>query len=500
MEEKVAYDSMAAIRTRQAGEVTYVDGGEVRVQTRGGVDRYFPVKFRRSNQRTCINQRVIVKKGQRVEKGDSLTDGPAIHQGKLSLGRNVLVAFMPWEGYNFEDAILVSEKLVKEDMFTSIHIEEFHVEAKELRSGVEEITADIPNVEESALSNLDQDGVVRIGAEVKSGDILVGKVTPQVEIKLTPEERLLRSIFGEKAQKVKDNSLRVPHGLEGKVIKVKVFSREEGDDLSPDVIKRVKIYVGIRRKIGVGDKVSGRHGNKGVISRILPEEDMPYLSDGTPIEMVLNPLGVPSRMNIGQILELHLGWVAKTLGLHMICPVFEGPKPEEIGRLLKESSLPGSGKAIVYDGRTGEPFDYPVAVGYMYVMKLVHMAEEKIHARSTGPYALITQQPLGGRSRQGGQRFGEMEVWALEGYGAAHCLQEMLTGKSDDLQGRTRIHEWIITGENLLDTQTPESFKVLVKELQALGLTLEFWKNNKRHSITDMEKQEIEEYRIVEDR
>ena len=493
MEGKVARDSMGAIRARRAGEVVYVDGQEVQVKTSHGVDRYLPIRFRRSNQRTCIDQRPIVEKGQEIEKGDFITDGPAILQGKVSLGRNILVAFMPWEGYNFEDAILVSEKLVKEDIFTSIHIEQFQVEAKELRSGVEEITGDIPNVEEFALKDLDDEGVVRIGAEVKSGDILVGKVTPQVEIKLTPEERLLRSIFGEKVQKVKDNSLRVPHGIGGKVIKIKVFSREKGDDLPPDVIKKVKVYIGIRRKIGVGDKISGRHGNKGVISRILPEEDMPYLSDGTPVEMVLSPLGVPSRMNIGQILELHLGWVAKTLKLYAICPVFEGPKPEEIRDLLKKASLPESGKTTLYDGRTGEPFDYPVAVGYIYMMKLIHLAEEKIHARSTGPYALITQQPLGGRSRQGGQRFGEMEVWALEGYGAAYCLQETLTGKSDDLQGRTRIHEWIITGENLLDTQTPESFKVLVKELQALGLNLEFWKNGKKHSIASMEKEEAEE-------
>ena len=493
MEGKVARDSMGAIRARRAGKVVYVDGQKVQVKTSHGVDRYSPVRFRRSNQRTCINQRPIVKKGQRIKKGDFITDGPAILQGKLSLGRNILVAFMPWEGYNFEDAILISEKLAKEDIFTSIHIEQFQVEAKELRSGVEEITGDIPNVEEFALKDLDDEGVVRIGAEVKSGDILVGKVTPQVEIKLTPEERLLRSIFGEKVQKVKDNSLRVPHGIEGKVIKIKVFSREKGDNIPPDVIKRVKVYIGIRRKIGVGDKISGRHGNKGVISRILPEEDMPYLSDGTPVEMVLNPLGVPSRMNVGQILELHLGWVAKTLKLYTICPVFEGPKPEKIRELLKEASLPESGKITLYDGRTGEPFDYPVAVGYMYVMKLIHLAEEKIHARSTGPYALITQQPLGGRSRQGGQRFGEMEVWALEGYGAAYCLQETLTGKSDDLQGRTRIHEWIITGENLLDTQTPESFKVLVKELQALGLNLEFWKNGRKYSIAGMEKEEAEE-------
>ncbi|MBA7474589.1 DNA-directed RNA polymerase subunit beta [subsurface metagenome] len=489
MEGKVATDSMSGIRARREGQVILVDANHIRIKTTSSIEEYKLSKFKRSNQKTCLNQRPIVSQGDRVKKGDFIADGAAICQGKLSLGRNVLVAFMPWEGYNFEDAILVSEKLVKEDIFTSIHMEEFQVEAKELRSGMEEITADVPNVEESSLKDLDAEGIIRIGAEVNSGDILVGKVTPQVEIKLTPEERLLRSIFGEKAQKVKDNSLRVPHGIKGKVITVRVFSQENKDDLPPDVKKRVKVYVAIRRKIGVGDKISGRHGNKGVIAKILPEEDMPYLPDGTPVEVVLNPLGVPSRMNFGQILEMHLGWVAKTQDMRMICPVFEGPKVEEIRALLKEAHLPESGKTPLYDGRTGRAFDGKVAVGYVYVMKLIHIAEEKIHARSTGPYALITQQPLGGRSRQGGQRFGEMEVWALEGYGAAYTLQEMLTGKSDDLQGRTRIHEWIIKEENLLDTQTPESFKVLAKELQSLGLNLEFWGNGKKFSIKDMEEE-----------
>ena len=490
MEGKVAEDSMSGVRAKREGKVISVDANHIKIKTSSGVDESGLTKFKRSNQRTCINQRPIVSKGDRVKKGEFIADGAAICEGKLSLGRNVLVAFMPWVGYNFEDAILISEKLVKEDVFTSIHIEEFQVEAKELRSGVEEITADVPNVEESSLKDLDKEGIIRIGAEVESGDILVGKVTPQVEIKLTPEERLLRSIFGEKAQKVKDNSLRVPHGIKGKVIMVRVFSQENKDDLPPDVKKRVKVYVAIRRKIGVGDKISGRHGNKGVIAKVLPEEDMPYLPDGTPVEVVLNPLGVPSRMNIGQILEIHLGWVAKILGIRMICPVFEGLKVEEIRDLLKQAHLPESGKITLYDGRTGRPFDRKVAVGYMYMMKLIHIAEEKMHARSTGPYALITQQPLGGRSRQGGQRFGEMEVWALEGYGAAYTLQEMLTGKSDDLQGRTRIHEWIIKAENLLDTQTPESFKVLAKELQSLGLNLEFWKNGKKFSIKDMEEED----------
>jgi len=489
IEGKVAEDSMSGIRAKREGRVVYVDATQIKIKTSEGVDDYLLTKFERSNQKTCIDQRPLVVKGQRIKKGEFIADGAAIHKGKLALGRNVLVAFMPWQGYNFEDAILISDKLVKDDIFTSIHIEEFQVEAKELKSGIEEITADIPNVDEASLKNLDEEGIIRIGAEVKSGDILVGKVTPQVEVKLTPEERLLRSIFGEKARRVKDNSLRVPHGIEGKVIKVKVFSQDK-DALPLNVRKRVKIYVAIRRKVAVGDKMCGRHGNKGVVSKILSEEDMPYLPDGTPVEVVLNPLGVPSRMNVGQVLETHLGWVARALGVHIICPVFEGPKEKEIRELLKKANLPESGKSILYDGRTGEPFDQPVAVGYMYMMKLIHLAEEKIHARSTGPYALITQQPLGGRSRQGGQRFGEMEVWALEGYGAAYTLQEMLTDKSDDLQGRTNLYEWIIKRENLLNAQTPESFKVLVKEMQALGLNMEFWKDGKKLSVEDMEREE----------
>lgn len=489
METRVAEDSMGAVRAEREGEVIYLDAERIKIKTSKGIDEYVLDKFKRSNQRTCINQRPIVQKRDRVKKGTFIADGPAICRGKLSLGRNVLVAFMPWEGYNFEDGILINERLVKEDVFTSIHIEEFQIEAKELRSGEEEITADVPNVDESYLKNLDENGVIRIGAEVKSGDILVGKVTPQVEIKLTPEERLLRSIFGEKAQKVKDNSLRVSPGIRGKVIKIKVFSQENQHALPPDVVKRVKVYIAIERKIRVGDKIAGRHGNKGVISKILPEEDMPYLADGTAIDVVLNPLSVPSRMNIGQILEIHLGLVAKALEVQMVCPVFEGPKVEEIRDLLKRNNLPESGKMALYNGRTGELFHQEVAVGYMYIMKLIHLAEEKVHVRSTGPYALITQQPLGGRSRQGGQRFGEMEVWALEGYGAAYTLQEMLTGKSDDLQGRVHIHEQIIKGENTLEAQTPESFKVLMKEFQSLGLSLEFWKNGRRFSIKDMERE-----------
>lgn len=495
MESKVAEDSYIALRAKRPGEVIHVDANKIAIKHPDGIDNYSLIRFKRSNQRTCIDQRPIIKKGDKVKKGDFITDGPTIRNGKLALGRNVLVAFMPWRGYNFEDAIVVSERLVKEDFFTSIHIEEFKVEAKELRSGIEEITADIPNVDEFALRNLDERGIVVVGAQVHAGDILVGKVTPQVEVKLTPEERLLRSIFGEKAQRVKDNSLRAPHGIEGKVIRVKIFSREQGDDLSPDVRERVKIYIAVRRKIGAGDKMAGRHGNKGVVAKVFPEEDMPYLPDGTPVEVILNPLGVPSRMNIGQIFELHLGWVAKKMGAPVVVPVFEGPKYDEVKELLKEADLPEDGKMILYDGRTGEPFDRPVAIGYMYMMKLIHIAEEKLHARSTGPYALITQQPLGGRSRQGGQRFGEMEVWALEGYGAAYTLQEMLTSKSDDLLARTKMHEKIIKGENTLETETPESFKVLLKEFQSLGLALEFWKNGRKYSIEDMEKEAEEDKR-----
>jgi len=497
-ERKVAADSLRAIRAKRGGKVIFVDASRIKIKTSEGVDEYKLVKFQRSNQRTSINQRPLVNKGEEVKEEEFIADGPAIHNGELALGRNILVAFMSWEGCNFLDAILISEKLVKENIFTSIHIEEFQVAAKELKSGTEEITSDIPNVEESALRNLDEEGIIRIGVEVKSGDILVGKVTPQVEVKLTPEERLLRSIFGEKVQKIKDNSLRVPHGIEGKVIRVKVFSQENNDNLPPGVKKRVKVHVAVRRKVRVGDKMCGRHGNKGVVGKILAEEDMPYLPDGTPIEILLNPLGVPSRMNVGQVLETHLGWVAKTLGVEIITPVFEGPKEKEIIELLRKASLPESGKITLYDGQTGEPFPEPIAVGYMYMMKLVHLSEEKIHARSTGPYALVTQQPLGGKSREGGQRFGEMEVWALEGYGAAYTLQEMLTSKSDDLQARTNLHERIIKGENFLVTHTPESFKVLVKELQALGLNLEFWKDGKKLTIQDMEKEDKGGDKIVE--
>ena len=555
------------------------------------------MKFKRSNQNTSITQKPVVSVGQQVKRGQVLADGPAIDRGDLALGRNILVAFMPWGGYNFEDAILLSERLVREDVFTSIHIEEFEVEARDTKLGKEDITRDIPNVGEDALRNLDESGIIRIGAEAKQGDILVGKVTPKGETQLTPEEKLLRAIFGEKAGDVKDTSLTVPPGVEGIVVDVKIFSRKgldkdersksiesddvlriqrehqdslrivdeeknkkirklllgkvvardlmdgdsgeiilkrkgritpeilkklsdeeirriilsdtedqgeieetertakeqaeilqtlydekvgrlrRGDELPPGVIKLVKVYIAMKRKISVGDKMAGRHGNKGVVSRIMPEEDMPYLPDGTPVEVVLNPLGVPSRMNVGQILETHLGWAAKALGLWVSSPVFEGASESEIKALLKKAKLPESGQSLLYDGRTGEGFKSPVTVGYMYMMKLHHLVDDKIHARSIGPYSLVTQQPLSGKAQFGGQRLGEMEVWALQAYGAASTLQEFLTVKSDDVPGRSRMYEAIVKGENFLEPGLPESFNVLVKELQSLGLDVELNKS-----------------------
>ncbi|RDV80527.1 DNA-directed RNA polymerase subunit beta [Ammonifex thiophilus] len=471
IEEKVARDAGAVVVARRSGTVTKVTANEIVITTDGGeTDRYPLRKFQRSNQGTCINQRPIVKKGERVEAGQIIADGPCTDRGELSLGRNVLVAFMPWEGYNYEDAILISEKLVKEDFFTSIHIEEYECEARDTKLGPEEITRDIPNVGEDALKDLDERGIIRIGAEVRPGDILVGKVTPKGETELTAEERLLRAIFGEKAREVRDTSLRVPHGESGTVVDVKIFSRDKGDELPPGVIKLVRVYVAQKRKISVGDKMAGRHGNKGVVARILPEEDMPFLEDGTPVEIVLNPLGVPSRMNLGQVLETHLGWAAKKLGIKISSPIFHGATEEDIFETLERAGLPRNGKVILYDGRTGEPFDNPVTVGYIYMMKLAHLVDDKIHARSTGPYSLVTQQPLGGKAQFGGQRFGEMEVWALEAYGAAYTLQEMLTVKSDDVVGRVKTYEAIVKGENVPEPGVPESFKVLIKELQSLGL------------------------------
>jgi DNA-directed RNA polymerase subunit beta len=471
IEYKAAVDSGAVMLTKDSGVVSRVNANEIVIKSDSGNEqRYKLTKFSRSNQGTCINQRPIVKLDQQVQAGQPIADGPSTDRGELALGKNVLCAFVPWEGYNFEDAILLSSRLVKEDMFTSIHIEEYEAQARDTKLGAEEITRDIPNVGEDQLKDLDESGIVRIGAEVRPGDILVGKVTPKGETELTAEERLLRAIFGEKAREVRDTSLRVPHGEGGVIVDVRIFTRENGDELSPGVNKLVRVYVAQKRKISVGDKMAGRHGNKGVVSYIMPEEDMPFLPDGTPIDIVLNPLGVPSRMNIGQVLETHLGWVAKTLGLHMATPVFDGATEDEVMQALEDAGLPRSGKTMLYDGRTGELYDQPITVGYIYMLKLAHLVDDKIHARSTGPYSLVTQQPLGGKAQFGGQRFGEMEVWALEAYGAAYTLQELLTVKSDDVVGRVKTYEAIVKGENVPEPGVPESFKVLIKELQSLGL------------------------------
>ncbi len=454
----------------------------------GGPDRRYPLmKFYRSNQGTCLNHRVLVKPGQHVEPGDVIADGPAIEGGEMALGRNVLVAFMPWEGYNFEDAILLSEDIVKEDKYTSIHIEEWEIEARDTKLGPEEITRDIPNVSDEALRNLDERGIVYVGAEVMQGDILVGKITPKGETELSAEERLLRAIFGEKAREVRDSSLRVPHGERGIVVDVKVFSRENRDELPPGVNELVRVYVAQKRKISAGDKMAGRHGNKGVVARILPAEDMPFMPDGTPVEIVLNPLGVPSRMNLGQVLETHLGWVARATGQKVMTPVFDGASLETIREQLAANGLPADGKVRLRDGRTGEEFKQPVTVGWIYMMKLHHLVEDKIHARSTGPYSLVTQQPLGGKAQFGGQRFGEMEVWALEAYGAAHVLQEILTVKSDDLVGRVKAYEAIVKGDNTLEAGIPESFRVLVKELEGLALGVEILSEDERQIVLSEE-------------
>lgn len=487
VEHRIAYDSGALKLAKRDGFVKYVDSDKIVVEAEDGTeDVYTMAKFERSNQSTCINQHPIVAKGDRVyaevkengkvvREATVLADGPATDRGELALGRNILVGFMSWEGYNYEDAILISEDLVKDDVFTSIHIEEHEIEARDTKLGEEQITRDIPNLSEDALKNLDEDGIVRVGAEVRSGDILVGKVTPKGETELTPEERLLRAIFGEKAREVRDTSLRVPNGEGGIVVDVKIFTRKNRDELSPGVNKLVRVYIAQKRKISVGDKMAGRHGNKGVISRVLPKEDMPFLADGTPLQIVLNPLGVPSRMNIGQVLEVHLGLVAKMLGWKVATPVFDGADEQDIKQLFADCGIVNEqgkvdGKIKLYDGRTGEPFENPVTVGYMYMLKLHHLVDDKIHARSTGPYSLVTQQPLGGKAQFGGQRFGEMEVWALEAYGAANMLQEILTVKSDDVVGRVKTYESIVKGNNISEPGIPESFKVLVKELQALGL------------------------------
>jgi len=481
MEYVSGKDSGAAVISLHDGVVENVEAKEIVIRrisevdgkaVEGDTDTYTLQKFIRSNQGTCYNQIPIVKMGERVSKGDVLADGPSMEKGELALGRNVVVAFMTWEGYNYEDAIIMSERLVKDDIYTSIHIEEYESEARDTKLGPEEITRDIPNVGDDALKNLDEDGIVRVGAEVDNGDILVGKVTPKGMTELSAEERLLHAIFGEKAREVRDTSLRVPHGAGGIVLDVKIFNREDGDELPPGVNKLVRVYIVQKRKISEGDKMAGRHGNKGVISKLLPEEDMPYLADGTPIDVLLNPLGVPSRMNLGQVLELHLGMAAKELGLHVASPVFDGATEEEVLDTLEEAGLPRDGKRVLYDGRTGEAFDSEVAVGVSYLLKLSHMVDDKIHARSTGPYSLVTQQPLGGKAQFGGQRFGEMEVWALEAYGASYTLQELLTVKSDDVVGRVQTYEAIVKGDNIPEPGVPESFKVLIKELQSLGMNV----------------------------
>ncbi|EJW18305.1 DNA-directed RNA polymerase subunit beta [Paenibacillus alvei DSM 29] len=498
MEYKSAKDSGVCIVSKVDGVVERVTANEVQVrkievidgkEVKGDLVKYKLQKFMRSNQGTCINQRPLAKKGDIVKKGDILADGPSTEVGELALGRNVVVAFMTWEGYNYEDAILLSEKMVKEDVYTSIHIEEYESEARDTKLGPEEITRDIPNVGEEALKNLDERGIIRVGAEIKDGDILVGKVTPKGVTELTAEERLLHAIFGEKAREVRDTSLRVPHGTDGIVVDVKVFTREKGDELPPGVNQLVRVYIAQKRKISEGDKMAGRHGNKGVIARILPEEDMPFLPDGTPVQVVLNPLGVPSRMNIGQVLEVHLGMAARYLGMHMATPVFDGATEYDVFDTMEEAGMQRNGKTILYDGRTGEPFEREVTVGVMYMIKLAHMVDDKIHARSTGPYSLVTQQPLGGKAQFGGQRFGEMEVWALEAYGAAYTLQEILTVKSDDVVGRVKTYESIVKGENVPEPGVPESFKVLIKELQSLGMDVKILTENEE----EIEMREFDE-------
>jgi DNA-directed RNA polymerase subunit beta len=521
VEQRAAQDSGDMIISPIAGEVVEVTGDEIVIKEKGANTKHtFSLdKFKRSNQGTCMNQKPLVKEGDTVKKGDVLADGPSTEAGELALGRNLLVAFMPWQGHNFEDAIIISERLVKDDTLTSIHIEEHEIDARDTKLGAEEITRDIPNVPEEVLANLDDEGIIRVGAEVGPGDYLVGKVTPKGETELTPEERLLRAIFGEKAREVRDTSLKVPHGESGKVIAVKVFKREDGFDLSPGVNELVRIYVATQRKISEGDKLAGRHGNKGVISKVLPEEEMPFLPDGTPVDIILSPLGVPSRMNLGQVLETHLGWAAAqgwepfdsdspAAGgakpwTKTATPVFDGAREDEIMQVIANAHpnrdgnrlVQDNGKAILLDGRTGEPFDTPVTVGYIYMLKLVHLVDEKIHARSTGPYSMITQQPLGGKAQFGGQRFGEMEVWALEAYGAAYALQELLTIKSDDVQGRVKVYEAIVKGDNIPEPGIPESFRVLVKEMQSLGLNVEMLSAGEEVELRELEE---ESYRSVE--
>ena len=481
MEYQAGVDSGVCVLAKDDGTVTKVSAREITVKyDNGKKETYVLSKFIRSNQSTCVNQVPVVNEGQKVVKGEVLADGPATNNGEISLGKNALIGFMTWEGCNYEDAVLISEKLVRDDVYTSIHIEEYETEARDTKLGPEEITRDIPNVGEDVLKDLDATGIIRVGTEVHAGDILVGKVTPKGETELTAEERLLRAIFGEKAREVRDTSLRVPHGAYGVVVDVKVFTRENSnDELAPGVNKVVRCYIAQKRKLSVGDKMAGRHGNKGVVSRILPVEDMPFLPDGTPLDIVLNPLGVPSRMNIGQVLEVHLGYAAKALGWKIMTPVFDGAHEEDIFECFRKAGYSEDGKTWLKDGRTGEYFDNPVTVGYMYYLKLHHLVDDKIHARSTGPYSLVTQQPLGGKAQFGGQRFGEMEVWALEAYGAAYTLQEILTVKSDDVVGRVKTYESIVKGQNVPKPGIPESFKVLIKELQSLSLDIKVLDKNK---------------------
>ena len=486
IEYRAAKDSGILVLAQDDGVVEKVTADAITMKYDNGKKVVHKLrKFKRTNGGTCINQKPIVKKGERVKKGDTIADGPSTQNGEMALGKNVLIAFSTWEGYNYEDAVLLNERLVKEDVFTSIHIEEYDCECRDTKLGAEEITRDIPNVGDDQLKDLDENGIIRIGAEVRPGDILVGKVTPKGETELTAEERLLRAIFGEKSREVRDTSLRVPHGEAGTIVDIKVFTRDNSDELAPGVNQVIRCYIATKRKISVGDKMAGRHGNKGVVSRILPSEDMPFMPDGTPIDILLNPLGVPSRMNLGQILEVHLGMVARKRGWKIATPVFDGADQEEIEELLRETGLSEDGKTVLYDGRTGEPFDKPVTVGVQYMLKLHHLVDDKIHARSTGPYSLVTQQPLGGKAQFGGQRFGEMEVWALEAYGAAYTLQEMLTVKSDDVVGRVKTYEAIVKGENIPEPGVPESFKVLIKELQSLGLDIRLYDDDKELELKE---------------
>ena len=511
IEYRAAKDSGITVTAKNDGIVEKVTGDEVIVRNKNNVlDKYKLRKFKRTNGGTCINQRPVVAKGERVKAGEILADGPSTKDGEMALGKNVIIAFMTWEGYNYEDAVLISERLVKEDVYTSIHIEEYDCECRDTKLGPEEITRDIPNVGDDGLKDLDEDGIIRIGAEVRPGDILVGKVTPKGETELTAEERLLRAIFGEKSREVRDTSLRVPHGEAGTIVDIKIFTRENSEELAPGVNQVIRCYIATKRKISVGDKMAGRHGNKGVISRILPEEDLPFLPDGTPVDIVLNPMGIPSRMNLGQVLEVHLGMAARALGWKVATPVFDGAKDYEIEDLLEEAGLRRDGKTILYDGRTGEQFIKPITVGVMYMMKLHHLVDDKIHARSTGPYSLVTQQPLGGKAQFGGQRFGEMEVWALEAYGAAYSLQEMLTVKSDDVVGRVKTYEAIVKGENIPEPGVPEGFKVLVKELEALGLDIRLYTHDNKEvelkediddstSFSNIENKSLHEENVVDE-